>query len=59
MQQLKEEGITFHLNAEVKEFTNANEAVIQQKDGNNFKQSFDAVFVAIGRVIALKDVGLE
>ncbi len=58
MQQLKGEGIDFHLNAEVKEFTSANEAIIQQKDGNNFKQSFDAVFVAVGRKIALNDLGL-
>ncbi|WP_301921658.1 NAD(P)/FAD-dependent oxidoreductase [Ferruginibacter sp.] len=59
MEQLKKEGITFHLNAKVKEFTNANEAIIQQKDRTNFKQSFDAVFVAVGRKIVLKDLGLE
>ena len=59
MEQLKEEGITFHLNAEIKEFTTANEAIIQQKDGNNFKQSFDAVFVAVGRKFALRELGLE
>ncbi|CAN5640704.1 hypothetical protein BH10BAC3_BH10BAC3_10620 [soil metagenome] len=59
IEQLKEEGITFHLNAEIKEFTSANEAIIQKKDGNNFNQSFDAVFVAVGREIALKDLRLE
>ncbi|MEO5592517.1 MAG: NAD(P)/FAD-dependent oxidoreductase [Chitinophagaceae bacterium] len=59
MEQLKEEGITFYLNAEIKGFANANEAIIQQKDGNNFKQSFDAVFVAVGRKIAIKDLGLD
>ncbi len=59
MEKLKEEGIIFHLNAVVKEFTTANEAIIQQKDGNNFKQSFDAVFVAAGRKITLNDLGLE
>ena len=59
MQQLTEEGITFHLNAEVKEFTSANEAIVQQKGRSDFKQSFDAIFVAVGREIALKDLGLE
>jgi pyruvate/2-oxoglutarate dehydrogenase complex dihydrolipoamide dehydrogenase (E3) component len=59
MTQLITEGITFHLNAEVKEFTNGNEAIIQQKDGTSFKQNFDAVFVAVGRKIALKGLGLE
>ncbi|CAN5443511.1 hypothetical protein BH11BAC5_BH11BAC5_34480 [soil metagenome] len=59
MEQLSAEGISFHLNAEVKEFTSTNEATIQQQDGNNFKLSFDAVFVAVGRKIALKDLGLE
>jgi len=59
MAQLKEEGITFQLNAEVKEFTSTNEAIIQQKGASDFKQSFDAVFVAVGRKIALKDLVLE
>jgi pyruvate/2-oxoglutarate dehydrogenase complex dihydrolipoamide dehydrogenase (E3) component len=59
MKQLTAEGITFHLNAEVKEFTSATEAIIQQKDRNNFKQSFDAIFVAVGREITLKGLGLE
>lgn len=59
MEQLKKEGLTFHLNAEVKEFATSNEAIIQQKDGSNFKQSFDAIFIAVGREIALKDLGLQ
>jgi len=59
MEQLKNEGVTFHLNAEVKEFTSASEAIIQQKGGSDFNQSFDAVFVAVGREMALKDLGLE
>ncbi len=59
MAQLQEEGIAFHLNAEVKEFTSVNEAIIQQKDENNFKLSFDAVFVAVGRNIVIKDLSLE
>ncbi|MEO7523807.1 MAG: NAD(P)/FAD-dependent oxidoreductase, partial [Ferruginibacter sp.] len=59
MKQLKDDGITFHLNAEIKSFTTANEAIIQQKDKADFKQSFDAVFVAVGRKIVLKDLGLQ
>ncbi len=59
MKQLTEEGIIFHLNAKVKEFTSANEAIVQQKGVSDFNQSFDAVFVATGREIALKDLGLE
>ncbi len=59
LKQLTVEGITFHLNAEVKEFTSANEAIVQQKERSDFKQSFDAIFVAVGREIALKDLGLE
>ena len=59
LEQLKEEGITFHLNAEVKEFTSSNEATIQQEGATDFKQNFDAIFVAVGREIVLKDLGLE
>lgn len=59
MKQLTAEGIAFHLNAEVKEFTSANEAIVQQKGRSDFKQSFDAIFVAVGREITLKDLGLE
>jgi len=59
MEQLIKEGITFHLNAEIKEFTNVDEAIIQQKNGSNFKQAFDAVFVAVGRKIAFEDLKLE
>jgi len=59
MEELKAEGINFYLNAEVKEFTSASEAIIQQEGVSDFTQSFDAIFVAVGREIALKDLGLE
>ncbi len=59
MKQLTLEGVNFYLNAEVNKFTSANEAIIQQKGQRDFKQSFDAIFVAVGRQIALKDLRLE
>ena len=56
---LQQEGIIFHFNAELKEFTSANNAVAKDKNGTEFNLSFDAVFVSIGRELILEPLNLE
>jgi pyruvate/2-oxoglutarate dehydrogenase complex dihydrolipoamide dehydrogenase (E3) component len=51
--QLQAEGIRFILEAEVMEFTSATDAVVKKENGEIQQQSFDAVFVAIGRIFEL------
>ena len=59
MEKLKEENICFHLQSEVKAFTNANEALVQRKNGSSFTLSFDAVFVAVGRRSEVRELDAE
>ncbi|HEY4197623.1 MAG TPA: NAD(P)/FAD-dependent oxidoreductase [Mucilaginibacter sp.] len=59
LDKLREEGIVFHLQATVKEFTSSREALISKKDGSSVPISFDAVFVAIGRRLELEELRLE
>jgi pyruvate/2-oxoglutarate dehydrogenase complex dihydrolipoamide dehydrogenase (E3) component len=59
LDKLREEGIVFHLQATVKEFTSSREALISKKDGSSVLISFDAVFVAIGRGFSLEELRLE
>lgn len=59
MQQLQKDNISFVLNADVSEFTNANEAVIKLKDGTSSRLAMDAVFVGIGRELRINNLALE
>lgn len=52
-ERLKDEGITFILAAKVAEFKSATEATIKRSNGEMLQQSFDAVFVAVGRAFEL------
>lgn len=57
--QMEKEGIEFQLNAQVKKFTSATEAIIEHSDGADTKVTFDAVFVAIGRELDLEPLALH
>ncbi|MEO8416509.1 MAG: NAD(P)/FAD-dependent oxidoreductase [Ginsengibacter sp.] len=59
LQRLKDEGINFHFNVSIEEFTSANEAVIQHTKGDTFTQTFDAVFVGVGRELVLEPLQLS
>ncbi|MGH2647101.1 MAG: FAD-dependent oxidoreductase, partial [Ginsengibacter sp.] len=59
LQRLKEEGINFHFNTSIEEFTSANESILKHKDGNTSTQSFDAIFAGIGRELVLEPLQLS
>ncbi len=59
LQQLLQEGITFHFNTSIEKFTSSNEAVIKNKNGNTFIENFDAIFVGIGRELKLEPLHLS
>lgn len=59
LQRLKDEGINFHFNVSIEKFTSANEAVIKDKNGDTFTQTFDAVFAGIGRELVLEPLQLS
>ena len=54
----KKEGIQMLHNAEVSEFKNG-EAIIKTKEGNTKNIAVDAVLLAVGRVVNVKDMGFE
>ena len=58
LSQLKKEGITFMLNAEVERFLSAGHAVIMQREGSSMV-AMDAVFVAVGRESPIDELQLE
>jgi pyruvate/2-oxoglutarate dehydrogenase complex dihydrolipoamide dehydrogenase (E3) component len=58
-ERLKEEGIEFIMNSEVKEFANANEATVMDKQGRSIAVPFDAMFVAVGRTVELRPLQLD
>lgn len=58
-ERLKAEGIEFIMNSEVKEFTNATEAIVFNKEGITSTVSFDALFVAVGRCVDLASLNLS
>ncbi len=57
--RLQDEGIKFIMEAEVVRFNNRNEAIIKTHKGQTSLQSFDAVFVAIGRIFELDKLQLQ
>lgn len=59
LKQLQHEGITFLFNADIDSFISANDAIIKLKDGKTENIHFDAVFVGIGRELALKPLQLN
>ena len=59
LKQLEKEGITCVLETEIERFTSAREAIIKSKTGKTETIQFDAVFVAIGRELALDSLNLE
>ncbi len=54
----KEEGIKVIHEATVKSFENG-EAIIETKDGTTQRVGLDVVLMAVGRVVNVKDMGLE
>jgi len=58
-QQLTQEGITIINNASLKEFSSSNSALIETKKEGSINLEFDAVLLAIGRVLNLEDLKLE
>lgn len=59
MKQLQLEGIEFLFNANTESFTATNEAIIKLENGTTSKINFDAVFVGIGRALALTPLQLN
>ena len=53
------EGVRILNNAKLKEFTSANTALIEQEGNGEMTLEFDAVLLAIGRVLNLEDLALE
>jgi pyruvate/2-oxoglutarate dehydrogenase complex dihydrolipoamide dehydrogenase (E3) component len=53
--ELQREGITFYLNSGVAEFTSSTSCNIKQTD-KEIPLSFDAVFVAAGRILNIEDL---
>jgi pyruvate/2-oxoglutarate dehydrogenase complex dihydrolipoamide dehydrogenase (E3) component len=58
LERLKIEGVKFLLNSQVSKFISTNEADIVNSNGETTVVNFDAVFVATGRVLALKPLSL-
>ena len=59
LEQLKQEGIEFMLNADVERFTSSDKANIKFKKGESRVVIFDAVFVGIGRELPLDALQLQ
>ncbi len=59
LKQLQQEKIKFHFNFSIKKFVSANEAIIEDENGNTFIENFDAIFVAIGRELSLEPLQLN
>jgi pyruvate/2-oxoglutarate dehydrogenase complex dihydrolipoamide dehydrogenase (E3) component len=59
MRKLEEEGMKFYLNAKIKKFNNANEAVIECDDKKDIILDCNAVLVGIGRELNFKELELE
>jgi pyruvate/2-oxoglutarate dehydrogenase complex dihydrolipoamide dehydrogenase (E3) component len=59
LERLKQEGIRFYLNSELRSFPTATEAVVVDGSKNEQRLGFDAVFVAIGRTANIEALNLE
>ena len=59
LQQLKEEGIKFLLNANLEHFSSGDTAEVKFQNDSREKIIFDAVFVGIGRDLNIENLGLE
>lgn len=59
LNQLKNEGINFLLNAQTDYFPTANEAAVKLKDGTLKTIQFDSVFVGVGRQLNIETLQLE
>lgn len=59
LEEMKKQGIVFHLNSQLKEFVSGTEAILLDTSGNEEKISFDAVFISIGRVLNTEGLALE
>lgn len=58
-QQFEKEGINVLNNTNLLEFTDSNTALIENKESGKTSLEFDAVLIAIGRVLNLEDLELE
>jgi len=58
-EQFRNEGINLIFNAKLKEFTSANSATVEIDSEGSKELEFDAVLLAIGRVLNLEDLQLE
>ena len=57
--QLKKEGVTIHNQTKLMEFSNSNTAKVDIKGQGEVDIEFDAVLMAIGRVLNLEELNLE
>ncbi len=58
-EQLKKEGISFYLNAKADRFVSPNQALIKGESNEPITIAFNAVFVAVGRVVNLETLQLK
>ena len=59
LEKLKEEGIAFYFDAEVKEIKNADTAVVLQKNGDEKAIPADAIFLGLGRELNFEALHLD
>jgi pyruvate/2-oxoglutarate dehydrogenase complex dihydrolipoamide dehydrogenase (E3) component len=59
IKRLQDEGVTFHFDTSLQKFSSSNDALLKNKNGEEFSLSFDAVFVGIGRELILEPLQLE
>ena len=57
-QQFEKEGIQVLNNTNLLEFTNSHTALLENKESGKVNQEFDAVLIAIGRVLNVEDLEL-
>lgn len=58
-QCLVKEGMKFHFNTRVKEFSSTNELVVLDQNDNELTIRFDAVLISIGRNLNIEELHLE
>lgn len=56
---LVKEGLEFHFNTRVKEFSSPNELVVMDKNDNESRIKFDAILISIGRSLDLEGLRVE
>ncbi|MGK2861207.1 MAG: FAD-dependent oxidoreductase, partial [Chitinophagaceae bacterium] len=59
LKQMQEEGIEFHFNISIEQFSSGTQAVLKSENGDSFTLPFDAVFAGIGRQLVFDSLKLD